>query len=118
MNCGVGSWGPLSRVDGVLADLASPDVFDEDRLAEFEVVVGGDGRSGVHHLVRRRPQVPGDRLPAAGPTLGATPGVHPRQVVRIDVGMPGSHKFDEGDSRIPIATRRRCDLGLYIVVVA
>ena len=42
-------------------------------------------RAGVHHQIRRGPQVPGDLLPAAGTALGAAVGVHPRQVVGIDV---------------------------------
>ncbi len=59
-----------SRVDRGLTDLPSPDVVGEDRRAEFDMVVRRDGQAGVHHQIRRRPQVLGDRLPAAGLALG------------------------------------------------
>src|SRR5258708_5349187 len=73
---------PALRVDGVLPDLLSPDVVDEDGLTQLEVIVWRDGGPGVHHQIRRAPQVPRDRSPAAWPPLGATARVHPWQVCR------------------------------------
>ena len=35
----------------MLPDLASPDVFHQERLTEFEVVVGRDRRTGVERYV-------------------------------------------------------------------
>src|SRR5882762_10624125 len=92
------------RVDGVLPDLASPDVVDEHRPAQFEMIVWREGGAGVYHQIRRGPQVTRDRLPAPRPALGTTVCVHPRQVVRVDVRVVRSDQrgnFDVGVMVIP-----------------
>src|SRR3954469_11283721 len=72
-----------SWVDRVLPELAPPDVFGEHGLTQLEVVVRREARAGIHHQIRRRPQVAGDRLPAPGAPAGSTASVHARQIVRI-----------------------------------
>ena len=46
--------GRVSRVDGVLTDLAAPHVVDGQRLAEFDVVVRSEIESGVRHQIWAR----------------------------------------------------------------
>src|SRR5882757_10961413 len=74
----------FSRVDRVLADLATPHVVDGDRLAELDVVVRSEIEPGIRHQIGPGPQVSGDLLPAAGPALGSTVRIDARQVVGID----------------------------------
>src|ERR1700682_1239015 len=106
------------RVDRVLPDLAAPDVFDGNGLAESEVVVRRDGSTDVHHEIRRRPQIAGDRLPAARPALRTTVSVLPRQVVRIDPWVPRTDQEVVQANRVTVAANGVRDFWRDVVEVA
>jgi len=83
--------------------LTPPDVLVGQRLAQLEVVVGRNAVAGVHHQIRCRPQVAGDRRPAAGFAAGSAATVDPRQVVRIHVGVLGARDRHAELRRIVVA---------------
>src|SRR5690349_14729987 len=106
-----------SWVDRVLPHLASPDVLVHDRLSELEVVVRGQAGTGVHHQVGHRPQVAGDRLPAAGPPAGAALGVDAGQVVREHVRIAGAEHRGTGHQRVPVTAQGTGEFRCGVVVI-